>query len=284
MSDATATSLVLPRVRELGPDRFLAHFLTPRQPVIVTGEVPRWPAFTRWTWDYLDDRLGHCPVEVFDDWFEPGATVPLHEFLVANIGRPGTWRRRYVRWFSRNRAGAGFWADEAFTALRGDWQSLTMLPSTGYVVPARPAPVVFDPVVDLSPYRALFISAAGARTRLHVDPWKSSAVLCGIVGEKKVSMWPPELHDAMLAASERGLSGEDSGIAPAFVDMLRAGEVVFIPGGWWHEVDTISDAVSVTWNFVHRVHAELLRDHVSQHPDDPELEVLRYFLGLAVES
>jgi hypothetical protein len=269
----------LPRVPEITEPDFIERHLATRLPVIVTGEVPRWPAYRRWTWAYLVEHLGDRTVDIYDDWFEPTAVASFGEFVAANIRRPGTWKQRYVRWFSRHRVGDGHWSDDVFATLRADWQPLRFLPTSGYIVPCVPSPARIDPTGDLLPYRALFVSGAGARTRLHLDPWASSAVLCQVVGDKHVTMWPPEQHDTMLALSGQGLSGQECGVPPTFDDTLSAGEALFIPGGWWHEVDTVTDAVSGTWNFLHRVHAEALRAHIAAVPDDPELAVVTFFLG-----
>jgi hypothetical protein len=269
---------LLPRVHGLTPPDFVERHLSPRVPVIVTGEVPRWPAYTTWTWDYLVTRLGDYDVDIYDDWFQPSATATFGRFVAANIGVCGDWKQRYVRWFSRHRDGDGLWADDVFATLRADWRPPSFLPSTGYVVPPVAPPQHTDPTVDAFPYRALFVSGSGARTRLHLDPWGSSAVLCQVVGDKHVTMWPPAQHETMCRLAEHGTSGEASGVAPAFDDALRPGEVLFIPAGWWHEVDTVTDSVSVTWNFLYKTAADALCAHVKRYPDDPELDVVTYFL------
>jgi hypothetical protein len=271
--------MLLPRIHEITESDFFERYLTPRLPVIVTGEVSRWPACQRWTWDYLVECLGDQPVDIYDDWFEPTAAGNFGDFVAANIGQPGTWKQRYVRWFSRHRAGDGHWSDDVFATLRADWHAPRFLPSGGYIVPCIAPSARIDPVDDLLPYRALFVSGAGARTRLHLDPWASSALLCQVVGDKRVAMWPPAQHDLMLTRSMEGLTGRECDVPPLFDDVLSAGEALFIPGGWWHEVDTVTDAVSVTWNFLHQVHAESLLAHIAAAPDDPELEVVAFFLG-----
>jgi hypothetical protein len=204
--------------------------------------------------------------------------MPFAEFVASAIGVAGSWQRRYVRWFS-SAAGAETPADDVFAVLRDDWTAPSFLPTTGYVVPPAAPPARIDPTIDRFPYRGLFVSAAGARTRLHLDPWTSSAVLCQVVGDKRVRMWPPVQHETMLALSLRGATGADCGVMPAYDDVLHRGEVLFIPGGWWHEVDTLSDSVAVTWNFVCAEHGSALAAFAAASPGDPELTVVRSFLS-----
>ncbi|MFI7003451.1 cupin-like domain-containing protein [Nocardia sp. NPDC050175] len=268
----------LPRAARLSPEAFVDHYVIPRTPVIVTDEVTRWPAFHRWTWDYLINLLGDQIVDVYGDWFTSAFTTTFAAFAAANVLAAPITDYRYVRWFSRNRPGTGPWADAAFAALSDDWHAPLLFPSTGYAVPPVMPPRTIDPTIDPLPYRGLFVSGVGARTRLHVDPWMSSALLCNVVGTKYLTMWSPESHDTLLRFSERGASGELSGVAPTFTDTLHPGEMLFIPAGWWHEVDTASSSVSITWNFVHQSHGELLRDYIVKFPNDPEIDVLDYFL------
>ena len=38
---------------------------------------------------------------------------------------------------------------------------------------------------------------------------------------------------------------------PDVDDVLEPGEVMFIPSGWTHHVETLTDSISLTYNFVH---------------------------------
>jgi len=262
---------------------FVADHLSPGRPLLVTGEIPLWPAYRRWTWPYLTGLLGHHKVEIFDDFFVPTGTATFAEFVAANIGDAGrTSRRRYVRWFARNGDGDGPWADEALADLSGDWRHPAFLPTTGFTVPPVQPPMHADATRDPFPYRALLVSAVGARTRLHLDPWTSGAVLCQVTGRKHVQLWAPEWHETMLRLADApDRDAALSAVPPTYEDELTAGGIVFIPGGWWHQVDTATDSVSLTWNFVHNCRAGAYEAHRRAHPDEPELAVADHFLGRA---
>jgi Cupin-like domain len=269
----------LDRVDVLTPDRFLADYLVPRVPVVVTGEVGRWRASTTWSWTWLAERFGDRPVDVCDDWFVPTAVMPLGEFVRDRIGTaradPAT---SYVRWFARNGPGPGHWADEVFDALRPDWSQPAFLPAEGYLVPYARAGERLDAARDPFPYRGLFLSARGARTRLHRDPWAGAAALCQLTGVKRVRLYAPEQEAQLIEAAAAGDVTAER-VPPARSGPLEAGEVLFVPDGWWHQVDTEADSISLTWNFVHRAVADRLAGHVRALPDDPELAVVAYFLN-----
>jgi hypothetical protein len=281
----------LQRRESLDVLEFRRDHLVPRVPVIVTDAMRGWRAPQRWTWDFLLDRFGDREVDLFDDWFVPTGTSRFADFAKRSIGVPQPdLASSYVRWFSRHSDGDGHWADEVFATLHEDWAHPAFLPASDYVVPLVPADERISATTDRFPYRGLFISARGARTRLHLDPWASSAVLCQVAGVKSVVLHPPEQHETILAAVTGGdadvlRTSTVRGAPPACEDeLLHPGEILFIPGGWWHHVTTLSDSVSVTWNFVHADVAERLLQYAREHPSDPELEVARYFLSRLASS
>lgn len=276
----------LPRVPALDGQEFLDEHLVARRPVVVTGEAASWPALRRWSWARLTELFGDRMVDLYDDWFLPTGVASFADFVSTSIGasRPDP-ARCYVRWFARHRpdagdsAGAGRWADDVFAELAPDWVQPSFLPTSDYVVPYAPSPATVDAVRDAFPYRGLFVSATGARTRLHRDPWASSAVLCQVAGTKRVWMYAPAQQAQLLAAVA---SGAGPNVLPACDGLLSPGEVLFVPDGWWHHVTTLSDSVSITWNFVHASVAERLQRHAADLPDDPELAVVEYFLAGAM--
>jgi Cupin-like domain len=279
----------LQRRESLDALEFRRDYLVPQVPVIVTGAMRDWRAPGRWTWDHLLERFGDREVDLFDDWFVPTGTSRFADFVTRSIGagQPDL-KSSYVRWFSRHAGGEGRWADEVFAELREDWAHPSFLPDSDFVVPLVAPHERVSATIDRFPYRGLFMSARGARTRLHLDPWTSSALLCQVAGVKSVVMHPPEQHETILAAVTSGdadvlRTSTVEGAPPAYEnELLNPGEILFIPGGWWHHVTTLSDSVSVTWNFVHADTADRLAGYARAHPADLELEVVRFFLsGLA---
>ena len=265
----------LQRRARLSEDEFIHGHLMPRVPVVVTGEASQWPAVDRWRWDFLVQRFGDRDVDLYDDWFVPTGVMPFAHFVAGSIGAAAPDpKRAYVRWFARHRPGGDRWADDVFAALAPDWTQPSFLPSSGYVVPYADRASRVSAVTDMFPYRGLFVSAKSARTRLHRDPWGSAAVLCQVVGVKRVWMFSPDQEGPLMLAAATG--GAEP--TPAYEGLLSPGEVLFVPDGWWHHVTTLSDSVSLTWNFLHGSVGGRLSDYVRQNPVDPELEVVSYFL------
>lgn len=267
----------LARVETLHRDAFVTSFLTAGRPLLVAGAAATWPALRRWTWDRLVARFGEDEVDVFGDWFVPTGSARLAEFVAESVAAAAPdVTRAYVRWSSRDRGGPGRWADGVFEALARDWRQPAFLPQHGYVVPFAPAPGGASAVTDPFPYRGLLLSGAGARTRLHVDPWASSAVLCQVSGRKRLVLHDPEQGERLVRAAAAGARETD--LPPAFEEELAPGDVLYIPPGWWHHATSLTASITITWNFVHAACAEGLRRHAREHADDPELAVVDYFL------
>ncbi|WP_386266537.1 cupin-like domain-containing protein [Xanthomonas citri] len=259
----------VPRVMGLQQIDFIREYLTPGYPVIVTGEMATWNAPHAWTPAFLRRRFGEFLVPVYNDLFDMVDVMTLAEYLDAEFNDSADSRGRYVRWYSRFRAEDFVWADDVFVQLKDDWAMPSFLPRDDYVVP-----FVEETALDVTrhafPYRGLFISGPNASTLLHYDPWGSAAVLCQVRGEKQFSLFDPS-----------GEGRNDGASRVRYDGILSAGEIIFIPDGWNHGFTTLTPSISVTWNFVHAGRRHAYDNHLAHHPDDPALDVARFFSARA---
>ncbi|WUR12330.1 cupin-like domain-containing protein [[Empedobacter] haloabium] len=276
----------IPRIAGITRQQFVEHHILPNQPVIVTDAMQHWPARTLWNPDYFSARLAGLQVQVYNDLFDLTNVTTLDDYFDNHFDRPdGDASHDYVRWYSQLKDVDFFWSDEAFARLAPDWDTPYFLPTTGYLVPGLGEPVT--PPVSLFPYRGLFISGRGARTRLHRDPWTTSAMLCQFYGSKHVTMYAPDQAPCLMAGEQFvDIRDPDPARFPRFgeariqyEDELQPGEILFIPSGWLHHVESLQDSISVTWNFLHASGVERLREHLRRHPDDSEIDVMRFFLA-----
>ncbi|KAL3827993.1 hypothetical protein ACJIZ3_016795 [Penstemon smallii] len=108
----------------------------------------------------------------------------------------------------------------------------------------------------------LWMNNARSRSSTHYDPYHN--LLCIISGCKQVVLWPPSASPLLYPLSIYGESSNHSAIAlenPNFrlyprakcLDeysqkvILQAGDALFIPEGWFHQVD--SESVTIAVNF-----------------------------------
>ena len=114
----------------------------------------------------------------------------------------------------------------------------------------------------LDDYRFVYIGCEGSWTPLHHDVLASYSWSCNLCGVKRWLLFPPEvtplLYDKLglnLATDARAGSADDRdpsrfpGLAKARESMITvvqtAGETMFVPSGWHHQVHNVADCLSV---------------------------------------
>jgi hypothetical protein len=190
-----------------------------------------------------------------------------------------------VRWYSRLAADERVpWADEIFRQLQDDWSRPYFFPANSFVLPYCGPSEEIDPSRHWFPARGLFISGQGARTRLHSDPWCSDALLCQIYGEKDFIMYDPAQAPYLTdGARVVDVEAPDPQVFPDFDrarpvvrDVLRPGEALLVPSGWFHHFKSTTDSISLTWNFVHLRRLPQFLSYVAGAPSQAELKQLAY--------
>ena len=223
---------------ERGPlpsaDEFLARFWVPGVPGIFTDLVTRWPAFGRWGPSDLATRFGDVVIEACvgrssspdpDVQWEALRCELTVADLVRRIEAPSPANDVYV---TTNNAAL------RRPGLRALLEEID--------VPAE----IFGPKLD--PARMGFwLGGAGTHTTMHHD--HANAMLCQVLGRKRLRLAPPE--SITLLERSRGVYTRWDPLEAAVLDdaidvVLAPGEALFIPTGWWHEVDALDLAISVS--------------------------------------
>lgn len=210
----------------------LAGPMHPAQPRVERGRAADWPA-ARWTFASLAERLGDAPVAVHTGRWRD-ATL--------RIVRDGKSEKRPAAAFLRDlEAGradgylAGFEMFRRLPELRGELG----FPDVG----------AFH--VDVA-----WIGPAGVETPIHYDA--APNVYAQLVGSKRWRVWKPETPlQPRLAGLGFTMSGVDvhRGVEqagePALDVVLGPGDVLSLPPGWWHRVDTLEPSIAVNrwWRF-----------------------------------
>lgn len=276
----------LERRSDLTQSEFIERYLSPGRPVLVEDATAQWRGSAVLLSErYFIETFASSDVQVYDDLFELLSICSLQQYVDSYWHQAARSNVPYVRWYSKFRDLDFPWADDAFARFEGQWSMPYFLPSSDYELPKCQPPKVIDVARDGFPAKGIFISAAGARTRLHSDPWCSDAVLCQLSGRKKVVMYSPAAaQDLCREGKVVDIDGPDQrsflGLAsrkPDVEDFLDQGETLYIPAGWFHHVVTVANSVSLTWNFVHAVHAARFSRYRNGPLAPLDLEVMRYF-------
>jgi hypothetical protein len=250
------------------------------QPVIVTDAVARWPAYRRWSFDFFRDRYG-------DD--EVVANSPM--FLEGDLGlTPVQVRLRlrdyvdFVRDPTREPRGEylkGDWAalqrnriplyDPAYRLLARHPELAAEVESSPYFIEdlfARlPEPARRFMDEHGSPVHYLFLAPKGSVSFLHTDYWGTHAYLAQLAGRKLCVLFGPEDDARVYGGAIRNPLATDLERFPLFADatahvgVLEAGELIFIPSGWWHFVVGLEPSLTYSYDFFDRNNLDVFFAH-----------------------
>ena len=228
----------VPRVQGLSADAFLRDYYAAGRPVIIQGEMDDWPATKLWNPEYLKRKVGTAPVEFqgrrnANPSFElqkdaHKQTLPFDAYIDLITGRAGN--EAYITAYNSGGNNA------ALACLQDDVRPLSKF-LTGK--PGMP-----------------WIGPIGTFTPLHFD--LTNNLIVQVVGSKRFIMLPPSETPLLsnyrhVFSAVHDIADEDALArhprardAVTYEFDLEAGELLFIPIGWWHQVTALDFSVSFT--------------------------------------
>jgi hypothetical protein len=210
-------------------------------PILLQGAADTWRARTLLTWENLKGRHGERLVEV--ERRSPGGkryAVALSEYI------------EYVHVTQdSNPLYLASWHDsELLAELRG----------------AYSVPHIFDTWLHgegLPELVWLFIGPAKAASRLHVDVLLSSAWHALLHGVKRWTFFPPEHAMGRRLIPAGAMQAPPAAVERAPVTCVQnAGDLVFTPSGWLHEVVNLEPSIALSGNFVNATNAEAVLSYL----------------------
>ena len=230
------------RKKGISVEEFVLKFEKPNKPVLLEGCIDDWKALGNWDRDYLmklcgDSKFSVGPVEMkLEDYFKYSDEVreerPLYLF---------------------------------------DPKFAEKVPALGleYEVPVYFREDLFGVLGNGRPdYRWIIIGPVGSGSSFHVDPNSTSAWNAVIKGSKKWVLFPPDVTPPGVHPSPDGAEvASPVSIIEWFMNfygatknwkkrpiecICKAGEVIFVPNGWWHLVINLEESIAITQNYVSR--------------------------------
>lgn len=225
---------------------FLDQHYAPGWPAILAGEMEDWPALRLWTRDYLRQRVGAAEVEFqggrnSDPAFElykdaPKQVMPFDRYLDLIGGDGGN--DAYITAYNSDRN------YEAFAPLEAD---------LGFP----------DKFLDREAAHhngMMWVGPMGTFTPMHHD--LTNNLIAQVQGSKRIILVPPSetkrlYNDCYVFSKVGDLMNFDPVKFPLAQDIqhyeveLQAGEMLYIPIGWWHQVTSLDFSITITYtNFL----------------------------------
>jgi lysine-specific demethylase 8/hypoxia-inducible factor 1-alpha inhibitor (HIF hydroxylase) len=237
-------------ISEISPESFLELYQKKNHPLILTGLLAE---DAHWNLDYLCDAIGdreflfrHYGQQRYQqdkqEWQSIGSGVDLKPMLFSEYARMLRNGQAKEEDIYLAKASLENTPLSQINSLQELGKKLHLKPITGY---------------------RMYMGHGGHTASLHYDI--VDGTLCQLYGRKKVVLFPPSVTDSLYPFSiwkhlRHGLKlracysrvdieNADFQIFPKFETaqkqqqtiILEAGEVLFIPVGWWHEITTLEE-------------------------------------------
>ena len=227
------------RVRGLSGEDFLADYYALHHPVIIEGAIDDWPAL-RWTPEAMAAKVGGAEIDY------QGGRDGDPEFELYKDRH--TRRMPFDRYIAAITA-SGYGNDAYVTAYNSATNARALAPLMADLRPIRDYLTGRDGMMWIGPM--------GTFTPLHFD--LTNNLLAQVLGSKRLVLLPPsetprlynrrhvfsDVHD--ITDPDRLDRYPLARDAISFEVDLEAGDLLFIPLGWWHQVTALDFSVTLTY-------------------------------------
>lgn len=236
-----------------------ARYRAARRPVVIEGVARRCPELDRWRLDHLAAQIGDRQVLVSTGHGPPAVTDPVR-FLTAR-----RYERRTFSSYAGHLAAGEVPPGGAYLT---DPTILDEIPALRRDIAAAHAQLAAlcdrDPRAWrlLSRRPTLWIGPAGVVSPLHFD--RVENFHAQLTGHKRWTLFAPSQARSLYHRSREvpvplyspiDVERPDLARFPRYRDaapwsaVVEAGEMLFVPSGWWHQVRTLDRSVSITFWF-----------------------------------
>ncbi|WP_082555892.1 cupin-like domain-containing protein [Pseudomonas sp. Root329] len=220
---------------------FQKNYLMNEKPVILKGMGKDWPAIRRWSADFFRNTYGHVKVPVCyyktkrQERYKNQTKMPLGE---------------YIYLAERNNASD----NNAELPYLGGWiyhkEFPELLDDIDMTLPCFPDNWLYKLPSSISiPPTNLLIGYQHVSSPLHTDSFFVNSVLTMIVGEKKARLVSPSHTFAVSNGQDLFNPDITNEVlkqgADIFEGTISAGDALYIPPGWWHNVINCGFTIAV---------------------------------------
>ncbi len=225
-------------VEDISKEDFRKKYLLPRKPVVLRNMAKNWPAYKKWTMEYMKEVVGDVEVPLYDSSkADPAAPI--------NAATTKMKFADYIDLINREP-----------TDLR-----------IFFFDPIKQAPKILEDYISpkelmggfLDKYPSMFFGGQGSQTFLHYDIDLAHIFHTHFNGRKHVLLfdykWKDRLYKlpyATYALEDYDIANPDFEKFPALDGVegiecfLEHGDTLFMPTGWWHYMKYLDGSFSIS--------------------------------------
>lgn len=220
-------------------------------PTLLKGWARNWPAFQKWNLDYLKENFGQEEVRVSNYKKDP------HQ---SSLTKPSVKLGDYVTFLQTGTSADANIDDNVYLA---GWH---FMKACRQVMDDITIPKCFENnlldkinerVVSFDPI-SFFLGHEKVESPLHTDSFAVSVWLANLYGTKVVRLVPPRdyqnIKNGMDAFSDEFCQKMAALDIPVHEVTLEAGDILFIPPGYWHQVKNLGITIAISCNYVNQYH------------------------------
>jgi len=225
-------------VEDITKEEFREKYLLPRKPVVLRNMAKNWPAYQKWTMDYMKETVGDVEVPLYDSSkADPAAPI--------------------------NASSAKMKFTDYIDLIKNTPTDLRIF----FFDPIKHAPKLLEDYLSpkelmggfLDKYPSMFFGGKGSQTFLHYDIDLAHIFHTHFNGRKHILLfdnkWKKRLYQipyATYALEDFDISNPDFEKFPALDGIegiecfLEHGDTLFMPTGWWHWMRYLDGSFSIS--------------------------------------
>ncbi len=227
----------IPRIRNISKEDFIENYVKPQKPVVIEQLIEDWPAYKKWSLDYIDEVAGDRTVPLYDDrpisskfkFNEPHLKMKMSEYISLLKSKPTNYRIFLYHLMKE------------VPALQKDFK----FPDMG--------------LRFLKQLPMLFFGGENSKVFMHYDIDFANILHFHFHGKKQCILYPPSQSKYLYKVPHALISREDIDFtnpdfekfpalkeAEGYVTNLNHGETLYMPEGYWHQMTYLTPGFSMS--------------------------------------
>lgn len=227
----------IPRVQRITKSDFIKSYLKPQKPVVIEHLVQDWPAYHKWSLDYIKEKAANKMVPLYDDrpisskykFNQPHTEMRMAEYIDLLNSGPTNYRIFLYHLLKE------------VPILQQDFS----FPKIGL------------PFIKQLPM--LFFGGENSKVFMHYDIDFANILHFHFHGKKQCILFPPseskylyKVPHALISREDINFSDPDFAKFPVlkkakgYITELNHGETLYMPEGYWHQMTYLTPGFSMS--------------------------------------